>query len=53
MRDGPKPPALRWAENIVALAERFGVLPSAVLEEDAAILRMLALIDPDCGKAKE
>lgn len=36
---------------MIGLAERFGVLPSAVLAEDAEILRMLDLIDPDCGKA--
>lgn len=48
-----KPGELTWAETVVSLAERFGVLPSAVLAEDAEILRMLNLLDPDCGKAEE
>jgi len=48
-----KPPELAWAETIVGLAERFGVLPSAVLAEDASLLRMINLTDPDCGKAEE
>ena len=48
-----KPPALAWAETVVALCERFGQLPSAVLAEDAGLLRMLNLVDPDCGKADD
>lgn len=48
-----KPPELTWAQTVIGLAERFGVLPSAVLAEDASTLRMLNLIDPDCGKAEE
>lgn len=52
MKQG-KPAEFTWAETIVSLAERFGVLPSAVLDEDAEVLRMLNLLDPDCGKAKE
>lgn len=48
-----KPPELEWAEIVVGLAERFGVLPSAVMAEDAGLLRMLGLLDPDCGKARE
>lgn len=50
---GDKPPELAWAETVLALADRFGVLPSAVLAEDAGLLRMLNLVDPDCGKAEE
>lgn len=46
-----KPAELDWAERVIALAERFGVLPSAVLDEDAEILRMLGLLNPDCGAA--
>lgn len=46
-----KPSELAWAESIVGLAERFHVLPSAVLAEDADMLRMLALLDPDLGTA--
>ena len=46
-----KPAELYWAERVVALAERFGVLPSAVLAEDASLLRMLELLNPDLGKA--
>ena len=48
-----KPSALTWAERVVALAERFGVLPSAVLAEDASTWRMLTLLDPKCGAADE
>jgi hypothetical protein len=48
-----KPPELAWAETVIGLAERFHVLPSAVLAEDAGLLRMLNLIDPDCGKADD
>jgi hypothetical protein len=48
-----KPAELTWAEQVISLAERFGVLPSAVLAEDAGLLRMLALLDDDCGKAAE
>lgn len=51
MRAGGRPAELEWADTVVRLAERFGVLPSAVLAEDAGLLRMLALLDPDCGKA--
>ena len=47
-----KPSELEWAERVVGLAERFHVLPSAVLAEDAGLLRMLELLDPDCGKAE-
>ncbi len=49
----PKPAELAWAETVVGLAERFHVLPSAVLDEPAETLAMLALLDPDCGKAEE
>jgi hypothetical protein len=49
----PKPPELAWAETVIGLAERFHVLPSAVLAEDAGLLRMLNLIDPKCGKADD
>ena len=52
MKQG-KPVELAWAESVVALCERFGQLPSAVLAEDAGLLRMLNLLDPDCGKARE
>jgi hypothetical protein len=45
-----KPSELEWAETVIRLAERFHVLPSAVLAEDSDMLRMLALLDPDCGK---
>lgn len=48
-----KPAELTWAETVIALCERFGQLPSAVLAEDADLLRMLNLMDPDCGKAEE
>ena len=48
---GPKPPELDWAERVIALSERFHALPSAVLGEDSEMLRMLALLNPDCGKA--
>ena len=48
-----KPPELTWAETVIGLCERFGQLPSAILDEDAGLLRMLNLIDPDCGKAEE
>jgi hypothetical protein len=48
-----KPAELAWAEQVLYLCDRFGVLPSAVLAEDAGLLRMLALVDPDCGKAGE
>lgn len=41
---------LSWAELVLGLAREFGVLPSAVLAEDAEFLRMRALLDPDCGK---
>ncbi len=47
-----KPKALTWAETVVQLCERFHVLPSALLAEDAGLLVMLKLIDPDCGKAE-
>jgi hypothetical protein len=47
----PKPAQLAWAEQVIALCDRFHVLPSAVLAEDAGLLRMLNLIDPECGKA--
>ena len=50
MKQG-KPAELTWAETVIGLCERFHVLPSAVLAEDAGMLRMLNLIDPDCGKA--
>lgn len=49
----PKPGALAFAEILIGLCDRFGQLPSAVLDEDASLLRMLALLDPDCGKAKD
>ena len=52
MKQG-KPPQLAWAETIVGLCDRFGVLPSAVLAEDAELLLMLNLVDPDCGKADD
>jgi hypothetical protein len=45
------PAELHWARIVVAMAERFGVLPSAVLAEPSSTLRMLELLDPDCGKA--
>lgn len=45
------PAELYWAHEVVRLAERFGVLPSAVLAEPTSTLRMLELLDPDCGKA--
>jgi len=48
-----KPAELTWAETVIGLCERFGQLPSAVLAEDADLLRMLNLMDPDCGKAEE
>lgn len=48
-----KPVELTWAERVVALADRFHVLPSQVLEEDAGTLRMLGLLNPDCGKATD
>jgi hypothetical protein len=48
-----KPADLTWAETVIRLAERFHVLPSAILAEDAGLLRMLNLLDPDCGKAEE
>lgn len=51
MKAGGKPAELAWAEMVVGLGERFGQLPSAVLAEDAGLLRMLNLLDPDCGKA--
>ena len=47
------PPELVWAENLARIGERFGVLPTRILDEDASLLRMLNLLDPDCGKAKE
>ncbi len=47
-----KPAELAWAEAVIGLAERFGVLPSAVLAEDASLLRMLRLLDDDLGKAE-
>lgn len=49
----PKPVQLQWAEEVIALCDRFHVLPSAVLAEDAGLLRMLKLIDPDCGEATD
>lgn len=52
MRAGVKPPELAWAETVVSLCDRFHVLPSAVLAEDAELLRMLALLDPDVGKRR-
>jgi hypothetical protein len=48
-----KPKALAWAETIVGLGERFHALPSVVLEQDASLLRDLALLNPDCGEAKD
>jgi hypothetical protein len=48
-----KPVELTWAETTLALCERFGVLPSALMAEDADLLRMLNLVDPDCGKADD
>ena len=48
-----KPVALSWAETVLHLCDRFGALPSAVLAEDASLLRMVNLTDPDCGKAEE
>jgi hypothetical protein len=36
-----KPRELAQAELILGLCERFGCLPSALLQEDATILRML------------
>ena len=48
---GDKPPELALAETIVSLCERFSVLPSALMAEDADLLRLLNLTDPDCGKA--
>lgn len=53
MNVGTRPVELHWAETLVALGERFGQLPSAIAAEDAGLLRMLNLLDPDCGKAKE
>lgn len=52
MKQG-KPAELSWAETVVGLAERFHVLPSAVLAEDVELLQMLALLDPDCGKVTD
>lgn len=49
----PKPAELAWAETVIGLCDRFHVLPSAVLAEDAGLLRMLNLLDPDCGQAEE
>lgn len=46
-----KPSELAWAETAVQLAERFHVLPSAVMNEDADLLRMLALLDPELNHA--
>lgn len=40
-----KPPELVEAEAIVALCERFHVLPSALLGEDASLLRYLAIAE--------
>jgi hypothetical protein len=48
-----EPPQLYWARQVIGLAERFHVLPSAVLAEDVGTLRMLGLLDPNCGKAEE
>lgn len=48
-----KPAELAWAETVLSLCDRFHVLPSAVLAEDASLLRMINLTDPDCGKADD
>lgn len=48
-----KPSELTWAERVIGLCDRFHVLPSQVLAEDAGMLRMLALLDPDLGKATD
>jgi hypothetical protein len=48
-----KPDALTWAETVLSLCDRFHALPSAILAEDAELLRMINLTDPDCGKAEE
>lgn len=53
MRAGGKPPELAWAELVIGLADRWHVLPSAVLAESSDTLRMLALLDPGIGKAEE
>lgn len=45
-----KPAELTTAEQVIGLARQFGVLPSAILAEDVGLLRMLALLEPDCGK---
>jgi hypothetical protein len=42
---GLKPAALVTAEPVVALAERFHVLPSQVLQEPVASLRMVRIVD--------
>ncbi len=39
-----KPPELAEAEMIVELCKAFGCLPSALLAEDAALLRLLAIV---------
>lgn len=36
-----KPSELARAEFVLGLCERFGCLPSALLQEDASIIRML------------
>lgn len=53
MKALPKPTELAWAEVLIGLCERFGQLPSAVLDEDAGLLRALNLLDEHCGEAKE
>lgn len=53
MKGLEQPVELEWAERLVRIARMFGVLPSAVLREDAELLRMLELLDPDCGKAED
>ena len=48
-----KPAELAWAEKIVGLAERFHVLPSAVMAESSETLRLLAMLDENCGRVPD
>lgn len=45
------PDEWKWAKEIVGMAERFGVLPSAVLAESTDSLRMIRLLSPTLGEA--
>ena len=48
-----KPLDLSYAQLIDGLAQRYGQLPSSIINEPASILKMLAIVEEGNNKAKD